>query len=113
MRKTPGVRWGLAVGLATTFLIGAVLGGAVAASQALSFGAIRIDQDVSGIVTIVNGPGDAICIAEDSTGNQLCGDVLLRRGSPALTVGDHVNATRIWISGRDSLVITTPSPAPT
>lgn len=112
MRETPSLPRGVAGGLVAAFLIGAVLGGAVVASQALSFGTVRIDRDVSGVVAVVNGPGDAVCITEDSTGTQLCSDVLQQLGSPALTVGEHVNATRIWISGRDALVIKEASPPP-
>ncbi len=112
MRKTPSLQRGVAVGLVAAFLLGAAVGGATVASQSLSSGAIRIDRDVSGVVTVVNGPGDAICITQDSSGNQLCSDVLQRLGSPALMVGEHVNATRVWISGRDAFVVTAASPAP-
>jgi hypothetical protein len=110
VRKSPPL--GLALSVIAGLVIGAAIGGAVVASQAVSFGAIRIDRDVSGVVALVNAPGNAICITEDKTGTQLCSEVLEQPGSPALVVGEHVNVTRIWFSGHDALVLTSAAPTP-
>jgi hypothetical protein len=111
MRYQRSLSRGVIATLLVAFVLGAVLGAATVASGAVSFGAVRIDRAVTGVVAIVNGPGDAVCITEDKTGTQLCSNLLQRAGSPALTVGEHVSATRIWISGQDALVMTS-SPRP-
>ena len=86
------------------------------ATQAHLFGVVRVDRDATGVLSIVNREGSAICLAEDQTGSELCGSVLQQPGSGSLSVGQRVAVTIIWISqtsgASQALVITSPHPGP-
>ena len=94
-------------------LLGAAVGGVAVAAAGHLAGAVRVDETLSGEVTVVNGPGDAVCLNEDHGGVQLCSDVLQRLGDPILVVGERVTVTRIIVNGTDALLVLSRGPTPT
>ena len=117
MRTTYAIRKSsLAMMLLGAAAIGAAIGSATVATQAHLFGVVRVDRDATGVLSIVNREGSAICLAEDQTGSELCGSVLQQPGSGSLSVGQRVAVTIIWISqtsgASQALVITSPHPGP-
>jgi hypothetical protein len=100
---------GLAIGLAA--IGGLVVGLALMAYWAHPFGPVRIDRDITGVVSLVNDSGSAICVTDDAKGDQICSIPLQVPGSPIVKVGDHVSVTRAWIGGAtDVLIVTAPVP---
>jgi hypothetical protein len=92
--------------------IGAAAGGVAVAFAGHLMSAVRVDQTVSGEVTLVNGPGNAICLNQDAGGSQLCSNVLQQRDEPVLQVGEHITVTRLIVNGSDAFVVVAREPPP-
>ncbi len=77
----------------TAFLLGAL----ATAWFTHSLGAIRLDREVTGTVTLVNEEGSSLCLNEDRGGTQFCSELLSRPNDAAPRVGQHVTGTIVWV----------------
>jgi hypothetical protein len=88
--------WAKALPVAVALAVGFLVGASVVAVASHAFGPVRLDRQVSGVVTIVNADGSSFCLDEDNGGAQFCSDVLKRADTPAPIVGQRLTGTTVW-----------------
>jgi hypothetical protein len=84
------------VALVLVAVAASLAGALVVAVASHYFGPVRLDRQVTGVVTLVNSDGDSLCLTEDSGGAQFCSGLLKQANVPAPNVGKRVTGTIVW-----------------
>jgi hypothetical protein len=98
MQATAKPSWtnALLVALVLVAVASSLAGALVVAVASHYFGPVRIDRQITGVVTIVNEDGSSLCLTEESGGAEFCSDLLKRANAPAPNVGQRVTGTIVW-----------------